>query len=87
MSTYSKRHVHADLIIEWANNPSIKIEYQGWYLEEWFLCPAGHEWDENIKYRRQPVEQEIKQQVYGAADGKLFLRTDSDWDAPTRSFK
>jgi len=47
------RHIHADVIIAWANGAEIELYDEGY--EEW-LSVVNPKWDENIKYRVKPKE-------------------------------
>jgi hypothetical protein len=68
----NKHHVHADLIIAWANGAEIQyyddgtwvdIETPSWkHQGQWFDC-NNPTWDENAKYRIKP-EQKSAGQVY-----------------------
>ncbi len=62
----NKRHVHADLIIAWANGAKIEHLYEGKVYPKctgkWFDCP-NPDWSENAKYRIKP-EPKSAGQVY-----------------------
>jgi len=47
------RHVHADLIIAWANGAEIELYNE--YYKDWFSCRSPL-WYENNKYRIKPKE-------------------------------
>ena len=58
----SKRHVHHDMIVEWAKDPSRVVEYFDEDLLKWVDCADSEQecpiWDKNTKYRFKPVEPE-----------------------------
>ena len=47
------RHVHADLMIAYANDASLKFEYYSNFLERW-LTSEVPTFNQNIKYRIKP---------------------------------
>lgn len=54
-STLANRHIHADLIIAWANGASIQME-----LYDWTDIDAPT-WQKNIQYRIKPEPKPVKQ--------------------------
>lgn len=47
-------HVHANIIKQWADNPSIDIEYYNPGLKEWKVIQTPS-WDSGSKYRIKPT--------------------------------
>ena len=50
----SKKHVHYDIIMQWASDPSKTLQYR-YQDDPWRTCITSHiPWDEEIQYRIKP---------------------------------
>lgn len=60
VETAPEKHIHYDMIVEWAANPSRVVQYPDVISgkEFWYDCPNQPAWNPETRYRFKPEEPE-----------------------------
>ena len=53
-----EKHIHYDMIVQWAANPSRVVQYCDNYSDVWDDCVDNPKWTETLRYRFKPEEPE-----------------------------
>lgn len=64
MTTTSKKHVHHDIIVEWAKDPSRKIQFRLDKVDAWSNLTTHPTWIPSMLYRFKPEPIVIKYREY-----------------------
>lgn len=50
------KHVHHDMIVEWAKDTRRKVEVYSGYMDHWHTITSSPTWKPDCKYRFKPAE-------------------------------
>jgi len=71
------KHVHHDLIVEWAKDPTKQVQVMGPYAETFQDCPDTPQWNPNLSYRFKPklIKVIYREYLYRYSDSTYYLKT------------
>ena len=76
-----QRHPHADLIIQWTNDQSLKIQFRENSAMEWRDVDSMHSpcWYHDYQYRVKPKTKVVEKDKYAYLDPQTKRDVISDW--------